>query len=311
VITISGSTISGNVATGWSGITTYATTLTISNSTVSGNAPGGVSVVNGENRIEDSTVVENTGDAGVTVITGSLALERSIVAGNNEPYNEVAVYGPNVTLSESYNVLGSHVSGFTPDVTDVLTTLPLADIVGPLADNGGPTLTRAAVSGGPAVDVIPSSNPGCVGAVDQRGFPRPAGDGCDAGSFEYGARLPVAGSVTGLSVDKVICQDRSARTTVKDRSGNESWNCEALGLVVTRGDSLQMVATGTRDDTGARVGGAVTGIATTKVICENVTTGQKLQASTNATSWDCETMGLDVAPGDTVVTGVQGTADLP
>jgi hypothetical protein len=80
---------------------------------------------------------------------------------------------------------------------------------------------------------------------------------------------------------------------------------------VTPGDSVQTVATGTVDGTDAHVGGAVTGIATTKVTCENVTTRQRVQSSTNATSWDCEAMGLEVAPGDTVSTGVQGTADLP
>lgn len=69
--------------------------------------------------------------------------------------------------------------------------------LGRLADNGGPTPTRALLAGSPAID---AGNPGgCVGlnvqnlTTDQRGFARPTdgnGDGtlrCDIGAFEVGA----------------------------------------------------------------------------------------------------------------------------
>jgi len=62
--------------------------------------------------------------------------------------------------------------------------------LGPLEDNGGPTMTHAlltepAVS--VAIDRIPPED--CVDGntlvtSDQRGFPRPVGDGCDVGAFE-------------------------------------------------------------------------------------------------------------------------------
>jgi autotransporter family porin len=61
-------------------------------------------------------------------------------------------------------------------------------MLGPLADNGGPTPTHALLSGSPAIDRIPVED--CVDAdglpvtEDQRGEPRPAGDGCDVGAFE-------------------------------------------------------------------------------------------------------------------------------
>jgi hypothetical protein len=55
--------------------------------------------------------------------------------------------------------------------------------LGPLHDNGGPTLTLALLAGSPALNVI--STP-CSVTVDQRGVhrPQPQGGKCDIGSFE-------------------------------------------------------------------------------------------------------------------------------
>ncbi len=54
--------------------------------------------------------------------------------------------------------------------------------LGPLTDNGGPTLTMALLPGSPAIDAG-----GTFGApaTDQRGVPRPQGQGVDVGAFEY------------------------------------------------------------------------------------------------------------------------------
>ena len=54
--------------------------------------------------------------------------------------------------------------------------------LGPLADNGGPTLTMALLPGSPAIDA--GSAVGAP-ATDQRGIPRPQGAGVDIGAFEY------------------------------------------------------------------------------------------------------------------------------
>jgi hypothetical protein len=57
-------------------------------------------------------------------------------------------------------------------------------LLGPLANNGGPTWTMALLPGSPAIDAAdPSSAP----ATDQRGFARPAFAHPDIGAFEYGA----------------------------------------------------------------------------------------------------------------------------
>lgn len=56
--------------------------------------------------------------------------------------------------------------------------------LGPLADNGGPTLTMSPLAISPAIDFGDSSGaPNC----DQRGRFRPFGDGVDMGAVEYGS----------------------------------------------------------------------------------------------------------------------------
>jgi hypothetical protein len=82
------------------------------------------------------------------------------------------------------------VTGFTPGPTDIVPTVPLSAILNPtLADNGGPTLTHALVSGSPAIDAVATGCP--PPDTDQRGFLRPAegdsipGARCDIGAFEF------------------------------------------------------------------------------------------------------------------------------
>ena len=54
--------------------------------------------------------------------------------------------------------------------------------LGPLANNGGPTLTMALLPGSPAIDAGDNT---LAPPTDQRGFPRPAGLACDIGAYEY------------------------------------------------------------------------------------------------------------------------------
>jgi hypothetical protein len=75
-------------------------------------------------------------------------------------------------------------------------------MLGPLADNGGPTLTMALLPGSPALDAIPPS--ATMTSVDQRGVARPAGAGADIGAFELGPpgtpRLSIVRSGTAVSI---------------------------------------------------------------------------------------------------------------
>src|ERR1019366_3119385 len=73
--------------------------------------------------------------------------------------------------------------------------------LGPLANNGGPTLTMALLPGSPAIDAGDTS---LAPATDQRGFPRPAGLAADIGAFEYGSVMPALAvsrsGATGLNL---------------------------------------------------------------------------------------------------------------
>jgi hypothetical protein len=73
--------------------------------------------------------------------------------------------------------------GFDNEVNNNITANPIyADpLLLPLADNGGPTWTRALQAGSPAVD---AGNPAACPALDQRGYLRQGA--CDIGAYELG-----------------------------------------------------------------------------------------------------------------------------
>jgi len=54
------------------------------------------------------------------------------------------------------------------------------ELLGPLADNGGPTLTHALLAGSPAIDPADTA---VRPATDQSGVARDAA--CDVGAFEF------------------------------------------------------------------------------------------------------------------------------
>ena len=58
---------------------------------------------------------------------------------------------------------------------------PIDPGIGPLADNGGPTLTHALLAGSPAINAASAQD--CP-PTDQRGVARPQGAACDIGSYE-------------------------------------------------------------------------------------------------------------------------------
>ena len=65
--------------------------------------------------------------------------------------------------------------------------------LGPVADNGGPTFTRALEPGSPAIDAWNCNDfPHRSSGFDQRGATRPQGAACDAGAFEVGSCCPAA-----------------------------------------------------------------------------------------------------------------------
>lgn len=175
--------------------------LTVADSTVSGNAAsegagGGVLDVNGTITLIGTTVTDNAAPTGAGVFGfttdggDTVELGNSIVAGNDGE-----------DCGGSVVSLGGNVVGPScPDgADDVVTDDPR---LGPLADNGGPTLTHLPSTGSPSLDVGVDER--CTD-TDQRGTARPLdgdGDGealCDAGAVEtaFVAAPPAPGPTPG------------------------------------------------------------------------------------------------------------------
>lgn len=191
ILTITASTIwdneaiSGGIGSTGGGI--YNTgQLWLENSTVGENTAlnaGGGIYSNDFLRVEYSTIFSNTaingGASSIFIYSGEATLGGSIIAGTggNNCFGTLT--------SDGYNLESGNNCGLT-STGDITNTIPL---LGPLQDNGGPTLTYALLEGSPAIDTADNLN--CP-VADQRGMPRPVdGDGdndavCDIGSFEFG-----------------------------------------------------------------------------------------------------------------------------
>jgi cysteine-rich repeat protein len=193
-------------------------TSTLVNSTVSGNtatANGGGVASGGGTRFRNVTITANTaGDDGGGVLhtsdSGSISFRNTIVAGNtdtaggNAPDCAQQFPGGAGTLdSEGFNLIGDNegCTFFNDTTGDQIGTpaAPIDPLVGPLANNGGPTPTHLPLAGSRAIDLANSSgcfsndaNNGSLLTVDQRSFTRPLdgdGDGgvrCDVGAVEVG-----------------------------------------------------------------------------------------------------------------------------
>lgn len=195
VLAVNNSTLFGNEGS-YSGAAisndsnyTVGVVVTVTNSTISGNLAGSgagiYSFQGGTLTITHSTFANNTSLSGGTLYNGgsTFRLRATIISAN------VACYNGTVT-SDGYNII-SGTSCNLHAVGDINDTNPL---LSPLADNGGPTLTHALQTGSPALDAIPAAN--CTLTSDQRGTARPQGDFCDVGAYE--AQLTLL-APTGLS----------------------------------------------------------------------------------------------------------------
>ena len=181
-LTVSSSTLSGNVASARGGgifsntDLTGMHTTTVVNSTISGNSAatvgGGIYNIDGLAVIRHSTITNNgalpskgSGVASFGDAATRTEFQSSIIAGNaNSDVDLVTLGGPpvNSMVSNGYNLIGAgnnlgafNQSGDQTSVADAM--------LGPLADNGGPTFTHALLTGSPAID---AGDPAAVAGMD-------------------------------------------------------------------------------------------------------------------------------------------------
>jgi predicted outer membrane repeat protein len=196
--TVRDSTFSGNQAQGSGGaISAYSDSaafpsqLSLNNVTLSDNTA--------------DLDQDSQGDGGGLAVSSfvTVTIANSILAGNFDTPNNLG--GGAIQPDCSGALAGLHFSlvGRGEGCTVVLGqdggshigngANPLDALLGPLADNGGPTQTRALLAGSPALDAGSPAAPGSGGlaceAADQRGVLRPLGLVCDMGAFEVGMRV--------------------------------------------------------------------------------------------------------------------------
>jgi hypothetical protein len=224
VMAIDSTTVSGNsvtASTGYGLALSYgggiynAGSLAVSSSTVAFNAAYGVpddsctgyggGVYNAAGAtlaLDHSTVAANGagspfecwgGGGGIAVKSGGVSVLDSVVAGN-QAYDQGN--GPDLDGAlaiSAYNLFGKSMGGSGYAPTDLLDVDPK---LGPLQDNGGPTLTMALLPGSPAIDSGDNTD---APDWDQRGpgFPRIVNGTIDRGAFEV---QNTAGPVGGRSV---------------------------------------------------------------------------------------------------------------
>lgn len=183
--------------------------LTITDSTFSGNAaPEGAAIENGDGgsgrlTITASTLSANTASSGgASIDNGNGGGKGSTVAAGADIFAGSCRQVSGTWADEGENV-GSSPSCLKAGKGDVANA-QLAGLLGPLADNGGPTETMALLPGNPASGLIPDPTSGlCPVVADQTGRSGPAGAPCNAGSLQL---HPAVSSVTfsGLAVTPTV-----------------------------------------------------------------------------------------------------------
>jgi hypothetical protein len=202
-VTIINSTVSGNSAAGFAGAFRALNLLTISNSTIAGNtarfSAGGIyanislPLYKAQVTIDNSTITANEADSDgngngsgggiVAVPQSGVSLKNTILAGNTD-FGDLAPNCSGTITSNGYNLI-QNAAGCTVG-GDTTGNISLNPMLGPLADNGGPTMTRALLPASPAID---AGSPDCPPPDDdQRGYPRPINLTCDIGAFEFGSQ---------------------------------------------------------------------------------------------------------------------------
>jgi len=217
VVDVEQSTISGNSSSGNGGGIASGFGPFVKSSTISGNTAAvlGGGIYAGFPDIRHSTITDNTaGVAGGGVFfTNRLNLDHAIVAANTSPRGRDFTAFIGTRVEAHFTLIGSNAdTGLipapigSPDANGNLiggrsSSSIIDPELGPLANNGGPTVTHALLPGSPAINAGDPAAIAGVGGVpefDQRGepFDRVAIGRLDMGAFEL-QPVPLVGDYNG------------------------------------------------------------------------------------------------------------------
>jgi hypothetical protein len=323
-LTVSNSTLSGNSASNTGGGIFNDGPLTVSNSTLSGNSAttgsgGGIYNAGGTATVSNSTLSGNSafntgGSGGGIGNTGTLTVSNSTLSGNSASNDSGGgiwngAFGNGNTATFKNTIVANSASrgdcfGATDGgynlvedgscVTEA-TSLSGDPKLGSLADNGGPTKTRALLAGSLAIDKGNSFG----ATTDQRGLVRPhdfvgivnAADGSDIGAFEL---QPDTTPPTVVS---------TSPATIAPSANVTATFSEAMDARTTDGDPSTITATTFKlvrlkaDGTTTRVTATVSyAAATKKAILDpssNLSSGRTYKATVTTGAQDLAGNALD------------------
>lgn len=238
-LTLNDTTVTGNTALNNAGIFHGFGPADIYNSTIARNistdSGGGATFCNASANIRSSTIALNESanpGAGISACPGAgVVVRNTIVAGNSTANCAAAGTG---SITSGANNLDSGASCGFAKPGDLSNTDPL---LGPLADNGGPTDTLALSPCSPAIDAGNSNE-----SADQRGVARPQDgnlDGSlidDIGAFELQPTEcpPPDGAPPALELSAKKRQKAGGKIEIKAVS-DESCSLELTGSAKPKG----------------------------------------------------------------------------
>ncbi|MDQ6623778.1 MAG: right-handed parallel beta-helix repeat-containing protein [Verrucomicrobiota bacterium] len=320
-VSVNNSTISGNTTNAGNGAGIYISgsstmgNLTVTNSTISGNSAtdlnsgfgrgggifnGGVTI-----SVTNSTVAGNSAQfrgGGIESSGFPLVSRNTIIALNTAPSGP-DVYG--TLTSDNFNLIGNN-SGVTitpAQFADQIGTpgSPINPLLGPLQNNGGPTFTRALLSGSPAIDKGNSSS----ATTDQRGVgyarivddpliaPSSGGDNGDIGAFEFGAHLVAVSRKTHGMVDFDINLALPGTLGIESRTGGANGDHR---VIVTFPTAVSLTSAGVTAGTGNVSSASVSGAQVT-IDLTAVANAQKIVLTLFGVSDGVTTNDVDVPMG--------------
>ncbi len=323
-LTVSNSTIAGNSSRfGGGGGIHSSGTLTVSNSTIAGNSSlfaggGGIWDASNAATVTNSTIAGNSSlFAGGGIFSFNDAvhdflLRNSIVAGNTGPGGAADNLSGPFNPSSSHNLIGIGGSGGLVNGVNGNLVGVADPRLGPLADNGGPTMTMALLPGSPAINAGDNALVPAGVTTDQRGagFARISVGTVDIGAFELPNSPP---TITRAQATPTVLEGSPAANTgtFDDAHGRGTVTLTAsLGTVTQDNDTGTWSWSDTPPDGPASTTVTITATDTGGLTATTTFTLNVLNAPPTITAFDVPASGTKGSPINLSAAATDPAGDL-